>query len=402
MLLMFATVINYMDRMAMNQMAEQIQDAFELNNEQYSNLETAFSIAFGVGAICFGWVVDRVSVRWVYPFVVFGWSCAGVLTGFSNSFTMLLTCRFLLGIFEAGNWPSGLRTTRAMLTPRDRSLGNALFQSGTALGAVMTPQLVKLIFKWAEVHGETDMWRFPFRLIGSVGLLWIVLWFLTVPRRMVQTVGKDAIPTPQHGATRDLQIFADIRFWVLMVLVVAVNIPWHGYRTWLPLYLKKQRGYSFEEMSDFTTFYYLFADIGAWTVGLTALGMCRLGVGLHTSRVIGFGACALLALTTFAVPFLPNGWPLELALLAVGFSALGLFPTYYALTQEISSTHQGKVTGTLGLVAHLSLAGIYNVEGKVCDWTHSYDWVMGGVGVFPFLAFCVLLVLWKAPREGPP
>src|ERR1700733_5733897 len=77
-LLMLATVINYMDRMALNQMGVRIKTAFELNNSQYSYLESAFSFAFAIGAISVGYLVDRVSVRWVYPFMVLGWSCAGI------------------------------------------------------------------------------------------------------------------------------------------------------------------------------------------------------------------------------------------------------------------------------------------------------------------------------------
>ena len=55
--------------------------------------------------------MDRVSVRWVYPLMVLGWSLAGVLTGYASAFWSLLLFRMLLGLFEAGNWPCGLRTT---------------------------------------------------------------------------------------------------------------------------------------------------------------------------------------------------------------------------------------------------------------------------------------------------
>ena len=80
-LLMLATVINYMDRIALNQMSEPIKKALGLDDVDYSWLETVFSVAFAIGIFSTGWVVDRVSVRWVYPFMVLGWSAAGVLTG---------------------------------------------------------------------------------------------------------------------------------------------------------------------------------------------------------------------------------------------------------------------------------------------------------------------------------
>ncbi|MCS6864951.1 MAG: MFS transporter [Gemmataceae bacterium] len=401
-LLMQATIINYMDRMTLNQLAVEIKASLHLDDVQYSALESIFSFAFAIGAVGTGFLVDRISVRWVYPLAVLGWSLAGMLTGFADSFGMLLACRFALGIFEAANWPCGIRTTRAVLKPEERSFGNSLFQSGTALGAVMTPLVVLGIVKWAEAYGFSDTWRIPFRIIGAVGLVWIALWFFTIPARMVQTVPPADASTDTASSGRFSAVLADRRFWALFVAVIAINITWHGYRTWLPLFLRQQRGYSLEAMSAFTTFYYLLADIGSWTIGLLTLGMCRRGVELHTSRLIAFFTCAVLTLGTVSVPFLPNNWILQAGLLAVAFGALGLFPTYFALSQELSGKHQGKVTGTLGACAHISLAIIYPLEGWVCQATQSYAGVLGGVGVFPLLALGVLLWLWPRSHTASP
>ncbi len=396
-LLMQATVINYMDRIALNQMGKEIKEAFRLTNTQYGQLESVFSVAFAIGAITTGFVVDRLSVRWVYPLMVIGWSAAGVLTGFAGSFWMLLTCRFMLGLFEAGNWPCALRTTRTILRPDERSFGNSLFGSGTALGALITPSVVEILLRWAEADGQTDTWRVPFRAIGSIGLVWVAVWFITVPKRMLDPTDASGAPPAHQGATRFLDIFSDRRFWVILVVSLSVNITWHGYRAWLPLYLQEQRGYTRLEMSRFTTVYYLLADIGTWTSGLAAMLLCKWGMGLHLSRVLMFTVCSLLALVTVAVPFLPGGWPLQLALLVVAFGALGLFPLYFALSQELSSKHQGKVTGTLGFCAHMSLAAMYQLEGWICDVTQSYEWVLGGIGVFPIIALGVMLCFWSDP-----
>lgn len=418
-LLMLATTINYMDRMALNQMALRIKTYFQLDNTQYSLLESAFSFAFAIGAITTGYVVDRFSVRWVYPLMVLGWSAAGVLTGFASSFWMLLTCRFALGFFEAGNWPCGIRTTRAVLRKEERSLGNSLFQSGTALGAVITPLLVLFLLRSADpgeparnaimsVTGGTyaavsgapvDTWKYPFRIIGSLGVVWIALWFTTVPRTLLRSETGPA-GAADAGIARFRDVLRDVRFWVLFATVVAINITWHGYRAWLPLYLQEQRGYSEAEMSRFTTLYYLIADVGSWTIGGLTLWLCHRGMSVHRSRSLVYGLCAVLTLGTLAVPVLPSGWPLQLALLTVAFGALGLFPTYFALSQELSAAHQGKVSGTLGAGAHFSLALIYPLEGLISDATGSYEVVLGGIGVAPLAAF--LFLLWKWPARAEP
>jgi ACS family hexuronate transporter-like MFS transporter len=109
-----------------------------------------------------------------------------------------------------------------------------------------------------------------------------------------------------------------------------------------------------------------------------------------------------MTMGTLAVPFLPNGWPLRVGLLFVAFGALGLFPTYFALTQELSAKHQGKVSGTLGAAAHISLAMIYPLEGWISDLTRSYEIVLGSVGVVPMLAFLILLWKWPPRRLESP
>lgn len=89
--------------------------------------------------------MDRLPFRWLYPAVVIGWSAAGMLTGLCGNLTGLLACRTLLGFFEAGHWPCALRTTQAVLSRKERTLGNSTLQSGGAFGAIITPLAIRAI-----------------------------------------------------------------------------------------------------------------------------------------------------------------------------------------------------------------------------------------------------------------
>ena len=113
-LLLLATVVNYMDRLTTNTLAGEIQAEFHLNNQQYGNMELGFGLAFAVGSLLFGWLVDRVGVFWLYPVVLVGWSLMGFLTGLSRTYTELLWLRVLLGLFEAGHFPCGLKDDPAV------------------------------------------------------------------------------------------------------------------------------------------------------------------------------------------------------------------------------------------------------------------------------------------------
>lgn len=408
-LLFAATTLNYMDRVSLNQMAARIQIALGLNDIQYSRLESGFSIAFAVGAVVSGVIVDRVSVRWVYPLVVFGWSVAGILTGYATGFVWLFVCRVALGLFEAGNWPCGIRTTRAVLRPEERSFGNALFQSGTAVGAIVTPVVVLVILQWADAAagGEgpsPDSWKYPFIIIGWLGVVWVLLWFATVPSRLLvfpESPGLVARPASEPATVTFWEILTDRRFACLLILVVCINVTWHTYRIWLPKYLLTHRGYSEAAMTGVVTWYYLAADIGSWTIGLLTLGLARRGYPLHRVRLAALLGCAVLTLASLGIPTLPTGAALTTGLLLFAFGSLGLFPTYFALSQELSVSHQGKVSGTLGASAHVFLSVvIYPVQGWVVQHTGRYDSVLGSAGVWPLVAVGLIGIVWTS-RSGP-
>ncbi len=178
-LLLLATLVNYMDRLTLNQMAKPIMAEFALDAREYGQLESAFGVAFALGAILMGWLVDRRNVRGVYAAAVLLWSLAGFLTGLAQGFATLLICRFLLGLAESGNWPCALRTTQRILPPSERAMGNGLLQSGAAVGAVLTPLVVLVLFR----EDKPDTWRYPFLAVGVLGLLWVAGWLLSVRRQ---------------------------------------------------------------------------------------------------------------------------------------------------------------------------------------------------------------------------
>ncbi len=70
-----------MDRQTLANAAVRITTQFQLSREQYGNLELAFGWAFAAGSLGFGFVVDRLAVRWIYPTVLLLWSGTGFATG---------------------------------------------------------------------------------------------------------------------------------------------------------------------------------------------------------------------------------------------------------------------------------------------------------------------------------
>jgi len=296
---------------------------------------------------------------------------------------------------------------------KERSLGNALFQGGTALGAAITPFIVFACIQWADpdetarlahfaLGGGTAIagtgpppdaaWQAPFRVIGAVGVVWVVIWLVTVRQRTLRTVVESGIPdTPVAPFST---IFYDRRFWILLLVIIGVNTTWHTFRVWLPKFLQTEHGYTEAEMTLVMTFYYITADIGSWTVGLSVLGLATLGMRVHTARMITFVLCTLLAVTSVAVPFLDRGPLLTAALLTIGFGGLGLFATYFALSQELSAKHQGKVTGTLGAVNAIYLGFVFPYQGKLIDKYDTIKPVLAAASIPAVIAVIAVLFFW--------
>ena len=206
--MLLATMLNYMDRQTLAQQATDIRGELRLSNESYGWLETGFGLAFAVGSLVTGAIADRVSLRWLYPAILLGWSAVGFMTGWVSNYTELFLCRVLLGFFEAGQWPCALAASQRLL-PRDRRpLGNSILQSGASLGAIATPPIILLLN-----HGEPGGWRLPFQVVGAAGLIWIFVWLMAIrprdldiarpiaARRIVPTWRRR--PRPNEASRRD-------------------------------------------------------------------------------------------------------------------------------------------------------------------------------------------------------
>ncbi len=373
-LMLWATMLNYMDRQALAQQATEISADLELTNEQYARIESRFGLAFAVGGIVWGLLADRVSPRWLYPVVLIGWSAVGYATGGAGSFKALYLWRTLLGFFESGQWPCALVTSQRLLSRRDRALGNGILQSGASLGAIITPVIVYLLATQAP-----GGWRLPFRVIGASGALWVVAWLATVRTR---DLSREAVTESDLETATGMREPGDVgagagpgavasgrravflrRFLALVVVVIMINLCWQFFRAWMPKMLREQYDYTAGQVQAFSVAYYIAADVGCLGIGFLVKWMVERGSSVHRARMSTFFACSLLTATSVVAGFAPPPWLLLGVLLVIGFGSLGQFPTYYAFTQELSARRMGNVTGVLSFLFWLSYATVSEPVG---------------------------------------
>lgn len=397
-LLLLATMINYMDRQTLSNMAVRITQQFGLSNEQYGDMELVFGMAFAVGSLFFGIVSDRVSVRLLYPAILVAWSAVGFATGLAHGYTSLLACRCLLGFFEAGHWPCALIVTQSVMSRGNRVMGNSILQSGASLGAVLTPLVIRIMVSNST---DPDVWRLPFFVIGGIGLIWAVAWLAVIkPGDLQRPVSVDVSAVPGVAPVGwILRLLGDRRFWALAVMVVSINTSWQLVRAWLPKFLQEGRGYSEVEALYFNSTYFIFTDIGCIAAGLATVWLVRRGIQVHASRVVVYFVCSLLAAMTTVAALLPHGWPLLASLLCVAAGTLGVFPCYYSFTQEVTVTHMGRLTGMLAFIGWIASSPTQKLFGYVVDQTGSYDLNLAILGWSPLFGLLAFLVLW--PKHQP-
>jgi ACS family hexuronate transporter-like MFS transporter len=389
-LLLLATTINYMDRVTLANASVRVTKEFGLSEEQYGNLELYFGWAFAVGSLVFGLLADRVRVYWLYPVVLAGWSIMGMVSGWTSSYSELLICRILLGFFEAGHWPCALKTTFALLDTKDRTMGNSVLQSGASIGAIVTPQIMK-----ALMTDDLGSWRGAFVIVGAVGLGWVVLWFVSMRPRELETA------PPVEKASGGPQLFDLIlskRFWALALLITGTQTVWHIYRVWLMKFLQTGRGYSEAAALDFQSAYYIATDVGCVLAGVVSIWLAKRGLDAHGARRWVYAGACLLTSLSIALPWLPQGWLLLGVLLIIGGGALALFPCYYSFVQEISATHVGRITGLLSMWVWAVTSPLHKLFGWIADKTGSYDEGLVIAGLAPWLGVIAMKLLWDLPK----
>ena len=423
-LLFLATMIMYMDRQTLAFTVKRIMVELNLTEAHYGKVEKGFGLAFAVGALGIGLLADRVSIRWLYPLVLMGWSLAGIATAYGQEIGNhlldllpwlvdpdvstdqrpalaahwgIMVCRIALGFFEAGHWPCALITTQRLLSREDRSLGNSLLQSGASVGAVVTPGVV-----WLLLTPEPGSWRSPFVIVGIAGMLWVLPWIFTMRTagELSSGLGDDAERTQRVSfwvSLRELVSPDALRMLaILLAVVIPINITWQYFRAWMPLLLQNEHGVSEARTFWFGMAFYLVADVGCIAVGAAVKLLTLRGWSTHSARAATFFACSALTSLSVAAAYLPPRSPAVALplLLFISFGSLGMFPTFYALTQDVSKRHQGLVTGLLGFSTWVVTSYVQEWVGKQIQETKSYADGLFWAGLVP-LAACVALLFWR-------
>lgn len=281
------TSCHFLDRTVVSIIIEPIRKEFSLTDQQLGLLTgLAYGLTFAVVCIPLGTLVDRVNRRNLLTAIVLIWSGFTVLAGFAANFSQLLLARMGVGAAEAGGSPNSMSIISDLFPPRQRSTAIGIFFTSTAIGGGMSALIGSYV---AGVYG----WRAAFMIAGVPGLIFGLLFFLTVkePKRGgMDPIVARALPTPGIGET--LRFLwgqkAVVHLFIAMPLVVGA-LSANG--AWLVAFLMRSHGMDIKQAAIVTGIAFgPFSSIGSLLGGL--LGD-RLG---HKGgyRRVGFAGFAAL------------------------------------------------------------------------------------------------------------
>lgn len=427
-LLLFAAVINYVDRQVIGILKPTLMQEFNWSDERiYSSIVFCFQLAYALGFIAAGRLMDRIGVRRGFAIFVAVWSLAAMahgLAGLATSWTLpvlnldaksgfaivtlsgaaagFALARFALGLGEAGAFPASIKAVAEWFPKRERAFATGIFNSGTNVGALVTP----LVVPWILSH-----WGWPWAFVGTglVGFLWVAAWLLLYrppeqhPRLSPAELNHIRSDPPEPALKIPWrQLLPHRQTWAFTLGKFMTDPIWWLYLFWLPDFLNKTHGVevTVSQMGPPLLVIYLVADIGSIGGGWLSSHWIKRGWSPNRARKTAMLVCALAVVPIVLAAIVPNLW------LAVGLISLaaaahqGWSANLFTLASDLFPRHAvGSVVGIGGTGGAVGGMFIAMLVGAILQATHSYVPVFILAGGAYLLALVVIHLL--VPRLEP-
>lgn len=251
--LMWAAIaINFLDRTTLAIATPHIMEDLHVSTQEMGILMSAFFLCYALLQIPAGFASDKFGQRKVLGLSVLWWSIATGLTGIATGFKSLMGLRMVLGIGEAGAYPSNAAITRKWFPKSERATIGGLFDSGQKFGGAFGVP----ILTWMMI---SIGWRETFAVLGVLGVIWSLAWwkFFRDDPATHKGVNKLELAYIRNGEMDETDKTAPMKWWELLKYrnVIAmcigffmINYNSYFFITWLPMYLMKDRGLSFSQM----------------------------------------------------------------------------------------------------------------------------------------------------------
>jgi MFS transporter, ACS family, aldohexuronate transporter len=406
-LLFFAATINYIDRQVIGILKPTLQAQFGWSEIDYADIVFAFQLAYAIGFLIAGRVIDKVGTRAGFTIAIVIWSIAAIAHAeaemfgpaaatilsaigltYSASVAGFIFARMALGLGEAGNFPAAIKVVAEWFPKRERAFATGLFNSGTNIGALLTP----LIVPWITI---TYGWYWAFVVTGAIGFLWLAFWLpLYGPPQTHPRVGAAELnlieSDPPDPVVRIpwATLLRHRQTWAFAVAKFMTDPVWWLYLFWIPDFLSRNHGIDLKTIGPPLVAIYLIADVGSIGGGWLSSMLIKRGWSVNAGRKTAMLVCALAVVPMVFASGARDLW------VAVGLISLaaaahqGWSANVFTLVSDTFPRHAvGSVVGLGGFAGAVGGMLIAKLTGYLLEATGSY------VPVFLIAAFAYLTAL---------
>ena len=399
-MLLAATSINYVDRQVLSILAPVLQRAIGWTDLQYSYMVGGFQLAYGLGLLLAGRLVDRIGTRLGYAIIMAVWSLAAMSHALARTVLGFAAARFLLGLGESGNFPAAVKTTSEWFPQRERAFATGIFNAGTSVGPVIAPALVPWV---ADRFG----WQAAFLMTGIFSITWVAIWLVFYrPPGLHPRLGAAerayilSDREEQVAAIPWARLFGYRQTWAFAAGKFMTDPVWWFLLFWLPLFLAQRFHLSILQLTAPLMLVYVLSTVGSVAGGWLAGLLSRRGMPINRARRNTMLLCACLVTPIFFASRAPSEWgAVSLISLAVaahqGWSA-NLFTTVSDMFPRAAVGSVVGIGATLG-----SIGGVLFSLGTgwILHFTHSYS-ILFALSASAYL-LALAAMLWLAPGFKP-
>ena len=398
-----AIAISYLDRQTLPVAIKAISRDIPLTNQQFSNLQSAFLLAYAFMYAGGGKLADTLGTRRGFTVIMIFWSLACASHGLAFTFTMLAVSRFALGMGEGGGFPTSTRAVAEWFSVNERATAMGIINGGTAVGAVVAPPLIALILAYAS-------WRWIFFITGALGLAWTAWWhksyFAPDEHPQLTAQEREKIPPAADPAitviTKKIRWLDLLRFketWGVVIAKFLTDAAWYFYLFWLPKYLYDVRHFDIKAVGAVAWIPNAAAGIGCLVGGWFSSQLVRRKFTLNAARKISLGLSAAVMPTILLVTRAPIAW--AIAIFSLAYFGQQSWSTLVMVlpTDLFPSRVVGSVAGLIGFGGAIGGILFGELAGYLLDHGFGYESVFKIAATFHVIAFLVILI--AVPKVAP-
>jgi ACS family hexuronate transporter-like MFS transporter len=299
-LVFFATTVNYLDRQVIGILKPVLETDIGIGEAEYGYIVSAFQLAYAIGMLAVGRIIDKLGTKLGYAFAFIGWSLAAIAHALAKGPVGFGAARAALGFTEAGNFPAAIKTVAEWFPKKERALATGIFNSGTNVGAILAP----IVVPWLAINWG---WQMAFIATGAIGLIWLIFWFIfyEVPekqKRLKEPELKYIQSDQEESATEKVPWATLLKYrqtWAFFVGKFLTDPIWWFYLFWIPAWLADVRGLNIKEFGLPLVTIYTATTIGSIFGGWLSSVMIKRGMAVNRAR-----ATAMLIFALLVVPIM--------------------------------------------------------------------------------------------------